>query len=339
MRILLVRPDGIGDQIVSLPVASALRRQCPEAHVTFLSSQAAAPVLQHHPDLDAIETVAGGETLRDLIRVFRGGYDAAIFLKPFRRLMLAAFLARIPLRVATGYRWYSVLANRRVYQHRSQFARHESEYNLELLVGLGLQPAPLERPRLVVTEAEAQWAAHRLGPISAPRVVVHPGGFSTRHWSTARYARLARRLTEHGYGVILTGNQAEGERFRNESGWRDGASATVCDLMGHMTVRQLMAIIASSQVLVSGATGPAHVAAALGVRTLSLFDPRRNNAPARWGPLATGLLLTPDVPTCEKCVYEACPYWDCLDRLAPDRVATEVGRALAQREGLEVVRV
>ena len=116
MRILLVRPDGIGDQILCLPVATAVRQAWPSARIAFLSSEYAAPVLQHHPDLDEVLTVTGREALRELIRVFRRNFDVAIFLKPFRRLMLAAFLAGVPNRVATGYRWYSVLANRRVYE-------------------------------------------------------------------------------------------------------------------------------------------------------------------------------------------------------------------------------
>ena len=95
MNVLLVRPDGIGDEILCLPVASALRRLLPEARITFLSSEYAAPLLAHHPDLDEVWTVTGGESLRDLVALFRRAVDAAVFLKPFKRLMWAAFLARV----------------------------------------------------------------------------------------------------------------------------------------------------------------------------------------------------------------------------------------------------
>jgi len=115
MNILLVRPDGIGDEILCLPVATALRRLLPDAKVSFLSSAYAAPVLALHPDVAAVLTLNGRERFADVVALFRRGFDAAIFLKPFRRLMAAAFVARVPVRVATGYRWYSLLANRRVY--------------------------------------------------------------------------------------------------------------------------------------------------------------------------------------------------------------------------------
>ncbi|MEK6603105.1 MAG: hypothetical protein AABY69_01710, partial [Nitrospirota bacterium] len=193
MNILLVRPDGIGDEILSLPVATELRRAMPGARLSFLSSVYAAPVLAHHPDLDDVLTVTGQETLGELVQLFRRNVDAAIFLKPFRRLMTAAWLARVPLRVGTGYRWYSWLLNRRVYEHRSDFSRHESAYNLGLLRGLALLPGEIAPPRLVVTAEEREWAKKFLGDSPKLRVLVHPGGFSSRLWKANHFRDLVLR--------------------------------------------------------------------------------------------------------------------------------------------------
>ncbi|MEW6544044.1 MAG: glycosyltransferase family 9 protein [Nitrospirota bacterium] len=339
MNILLVRPDGIGDEILCLPVASALRRLKPEARITFLSSDYAAPVLAHHPDLDEVWTVTGRETLSELTAFFRRGIDAALFLKPFRRLMLAAWLARVPARVATGYRWYSVLANRRVYEHRSDFSKHESEYNLGLLRGLGLEPGSEPPPALVLTEEERRWGAQRLGGLPQRRIVVHPGGLSTRRWKVERYRALTRRLLDEGLGVVLTGSAAEREVFLDRQAPEPSDGEGLLNLMGELTVRQLMAVIGACQVVVSGSTGPAHLAAALGAATVSLFDPRRNQLPTRWKPLGTGTILRPDVPTCPRCVYEACPYWDCLDRITVEQVTARVSRALTSADPVTVIHV
>ena len=338
MNILLVRPDGIGDEILSLPVATELRRAMPESRLSFLSSVYAAPVLAHHPDLDDVRTVTGRETLGELVRMFRRDVDAAIFLKPFRRLMTAAWLARVPLRVGTGYRWYSWLLNRRVYEHRSDFSRHESTCNLGLLRGLGLAPGDVVPPRLVVTEDERDWARTFLGASSRLRVVVHPGGFSSRLWKPVHYRDLIVRLAGEGREVLVTGNVAERDKFRADahvSAWPAG----VRDLMGELTLRQLMAVTAASHVVVSLATGPMHLAAALGIPTVSLFDPRRNNAPTRWQPLGTGVVLRPDVPTCERCIYEACPYWDCMDRVTVEVVGAQVTQVLARALPVQVADV
>lgn len=328
MNILLVRPDGIGDEILALPVATELHRLLPQSRVSFLSSVYAAPVLAHHPDLDEVRTVNGQERFAELIALFRRNVDAAVFLKPYRRLMAAAWVARVPLRAGTGYRWYSCLLNRCVYEHRSNFARHESASNLGLLRGLGLVPGAAEPPRLVVTAEERRWAQACLGGSAERRVVVHPGAFSSRLWKAEHFRDLALRLAREGHEVILTGDQAEAERFETEtatSKWPEG----VRNLMGLLTLRQLLAIIAETAVVVSMATGPMHMAAALGVPGVSLFDPRRNVSPTRWQPLGRGALLLPAVPTCEKCVFEACPYWDCLDRITVETVMARINEMLA----------
>ncbi len=338
MKIALVRPDGIGDEILCLPVASAIRRLMPDARITFVSSANAAPLFDHHPDVDGVLTVTGKERFRELVALFHQGFDAAIFLKPFRRLMLAAWVARIPLRVATGYRWYSFLANRRVYQHRSDFSRHETEYNLGLLSGLGLDGGSPVRPILVVTNEERREAEARMSDLPSKRVVVHPGGFAARRWRGEHYWTLADRLVRAGYGVVITGSAAERERFHSEA-TGSGLLPGILDLMGTLTVRELMAVIGNSHALVSGATGPAHMAAALGVPTVSLFDPRRNNLPTRWQPIGRGIVLRPDVPTCEKCIYEACPYWDCLDRITADDLARRVEQVVSGVERITVCHV
>ena len=87
--------------------------------------------------------------------------------------------------------------------------------------------------------------------------------------------------------------------------------------------------MAESQAVVSMSSGPMHLAAALGVPTISLFDPRRNQSPVRWQPLGRGVVLMPDVPTCEKCIYQACPYWDCLDRITVETVLQRIQHVLA----------
>jgi ADP-heptose:LPS heptosyltransferase len=339
MNVLLVRPDGIGDEILCLPVATALRQMQPEARVIFLSSGYAAPVLHHHPDLDEIRTVSGRESLRELITLFQGGVDVAIFLKPFRRLMWAAWLARVPLRVATGYRWYSVLANRRIYDHRSDFSQHEAVYNVRMLQGLGLDPPAPVPPKVVVTEEERQTARRRLQGVPAPRIVLHPGGFAARRWRTEHYWELAEALRASGFGVVLTGSAMEREHFSDSPAAKASLPEGMLSLMGETTLRESMAVIAESDAVVSGATGPAHIAAACSVPNVSLFDPRRNNLPTRWQPLGSGVVLRPEVPTCEKCIYEACPYWDCLDRITIERVVQHVREVTTRSLPLRVVHV
>jgi ADP-heptose:LPS heptosyltransferase len=339
MNVLIVRPDGIGDVVLSLPVALQLRQLIPGVRIGFLTSPVVAPILDHHPDVDYVRTIRWTDSLGEMRAAFADGVDAAIFLKPFRRLMWAAFLARVPIRVATGFRWYSLLANRRIHEHRSDFSKHESEYNVEMLKGLGVSPLAVSRPSLTVNEVERGVAARRWTSLPSPRVVIHPGGFSARRWRPEHYRDLAIELVREGCGVALTGSDEERVEFERDVLSVASLPHGVSNLMGQLSVRELMAVVANAHVVVSGATGPAHLAAALGVPNLSLFDPRRNNLPTRWKPLGRGVLLRPDVPTCEKCIGEACPYWDCLDRLTVETVAQHVTQVAGDPSPLRVLLV
>lgn len=339
MNILLIRPDGIGDEISCVPVATALRELIPSSRIAFLSTPYAAPIFEQISVIDEVLSVSPNESFEGLLGLFGWGFDVAVFLKPFRRLMFAAFYARVPLRVATGYRWYSFLANRRVYQDRHDFSKHETEYNLGLLTGLGLTPKPAVPPKLVLSPLEISWAQRTLSSLPCRRVVLHPGGFAARRWKSQHYLALANRLASDGVGVVLTGNGDEKARFFEEISPEEPLHPAVMVLMGELTLRQLMAVIGVSGVVVSGATGPAHLAAALGVRTVSLFDPRRNNLPVRWRPLGQGVVLRPDVPTCEKCVSDACPHWDCLDRITVTHVFDHVVSSFEPESILRVIHV
>ena len=339
MNVLIVRPDGIGDVLLSLPVATQLRSLLPRVTIGFITSPTVAPLLESHPDVDYVRTIGFTDPLSELRRAFSQGVDAAIFLKPFRRLMWAAWLARVPVRVATGYRWYSLLANRRVYEHRSEFSKHESEYNVEMLSGLKLHPGKVHAPTLVLTDRERSAGALSWATVSSPRIVVHPGGLSARRWRTEHYRKLAVELARTGYGVMLTGSQTEWDQFEQDARASFPLPAGIINRMGQLSIRELMGVIANAHVVVSGATGPAHIAAALKIPTVSLFDPRRNNLPVRWKPLGTGILLRPDVPTCDKCLGETCPYWDCLDRITIDRVVAAIGQIAEGSSDLTVLHI
>jgi heptosyltransferase-2 len=337
-HIVLVAPDGVGEPILCLPVASALRRLTPQATISFLASADAAPLFSHHPDLDHLIPLTGRERLGDLVKIFRQGFDVAVFLAPRGRLLLASWLARIRIRVAPGRRWASLLANRRVVPPRRDGMKHESDLHMAALSGLGFAPdAPLP-PLLMLTDEERRTGARLLSGLPPSRVLIHPGGLASRPWNSGHYWRLAELLLEAGFGVVLTGTHAERERFCAEAPALE-PHAGLLDLMGRLSPREFMAVVSASQVAVCGATWPMHVAAARGIPAVSLFDPRRTNRPMRWRPLGRGVILLPDVPICNRCIQTACPHWDCLDRITPDVVLRYIKEVIPGTPLLKVLHV
>jgi ADP-heptose:LPS heptosyltransferase len=79
-------------------------------------------------------------------------------------------------------------------------------------------------------------------------------------------------------------------------------------------------LIGAADALVAASTGPLHIAAASGIRTVGLFSMRRPVFPARWAPIGRDVHVLVNDPACPRCAAgEAC---DCITRIAPERVVT-----------------
>ncbi|MDP2807686.1 MAG: ADP-heptose--LPS heptosyltransferase, partial [bacterium] len=117
-NILVVRNDRLGDLILALPAAAVLKRQFPEAKITYLVSKNTAALVPFSQDIDEA-LIDAGKSVFELAGILRAKrFDAAALLHPTLRLASALWLAKIPVRAGTAYRGYSLLFNRRVKQHR-----------------------------------------------------------------------------------------------------------------------------------------------------------------------------------------------------------------------------
>ncbi|TDU83861.1 ADP-heptose:LPS heptosyltransferase [Kribbella voronezhensis] len=117
----------------------------------------------------------------------------------------------------------------------------------------------------------------RLSVQAAPdeAVVVHPGAASVaRQWPPHRWTKVIRGLREDGQHVVLTGSEVElCGLLARETGAED--------LAGRLSLEELAGRVAAAAVLLSGDTGVAHLATAVGTRSVTLFGP---TPPLWWGP-------------------------------------------------------
>jgi ADP-heptose:LPS heptosyltransferase len=118
-------------------------------------------------------------------------------------------------------------------------------------------------------------------PSPAPgAVVVHPGANApARCWPAERYAAVARRLRAEGHRVVVTGGP--GDRAVTAEVAAGAGLARGDVLGGGLPFGELSALVAGAALLISGDTGPAHLAVAHGTPSVTLFGPV---APHRWGP-------------------------------------------------------
>ncbi len=330
-KILLVRTDRLGDVTLTTPAVAALRAAEPRAEIRFLTSAYARGVLENNPALDGIITDENFfATLRELRR---GRFDAAVIFFLNFRVALLALLAGIPLRVGPASKVWALLLNRRIRQRRSSVAKHEADYNLDLLAPLGVRPEPAAAS-IALTAPEKEAAARTLAALGLGPgdfiIGMHPGSSgSALNWPPGNFAALARSLLRnYDAKVLFTGSPAEARLLER-------VAAEVPEktfvLREPLPLRHFIALIARCGLFVTNSTGPLHLAAAQGVATLSFFPPIKVCSPVRWGPYGGGLnrVLVPQGPACAACAGGKCPRYSCMAEITPEAAFREAAALLA----------
>src|SRR6185369_4106549 len=131
-------------------MARVLRARFPGAHVAMLIRRYTRELVEDCREVDHIHYYDDGGKLVPLVKLasmLRScRFDIVFHTYPRFRLSLITWFAGIPVRVGTGYRWYSFLFNKKVYDHRKTAEHHELEYNLRLLDATGYGRPELAEP-------------------------------------------------------------------------------------------------------------------------------------------------------------------------------------------------
>lgn len=340
-KILIVRTDRIGDLILSTPVAEVVKQKFPRIQIDFLVAPYTAPILKNNPFINEIvlddnKSVRGFFNLRKTLK--QNKYDVAVVLHPTLRLAGLLKSAQVPIRIGTGYRGYSFLFNKKIYQHRRTVEKHELEYNLDMLKPLGVETTKVS-PKIYLSEDERRTAEDFLRKMGVGEegllVIIHPGsGGNCLNWAAEKFGQLAEKLIDsYSVKVVVSGQPQEkslAEKMKNQM------RHDFINLTGKTDLRLLAGIIEKSDLLISNSTGPMHMAAALGVPTVAIFCPIFTASPIRWGPYGEGhTIITPPVPTCKHCSPKKCQRGNCMDLITVEEVFAKVERALKDKIKIE----
>ena len=294
--VVFIRTDRLGETLLNLPAMAALRAALPHARLTVLVHEDLVPIFSAIPWIDQAIAYHPGPRSRWWIRALRLQRklrslqsDLAVVSNPSKELHLAVWLARIPWRVGYRRKWGGLLTHR-LEDRKALGERHEVEYNLDLVRTLGLPTAATvsKLPQWSREHAEVIAKLQEQGVGAAePFVAVHPWTSNPlKQWPAERYRLLIQRLAQElTLRVVIIGGPAE------RAGLPDvlPVKLPVIDLVGRLSLRQLVELLRCARALVSNDSGPVHVAAAAGTRTIVLFgtsDPA--SGPKRWGPWGEG---------------------------------------------------
>jgi ADP-heptose:LPS heptosyltransferase len=299
-RVLIVRLGAVGDVLRSLPALRQMRAAFPEAHLAWIVEDLSAPLLDGHPDLDQVVTLARSDLrrasgspremtrlvgcLRDQFRTAR--YDVAIDLQSSFKSGVLTGLTGAARRVgyAPGFcREASFLFTTEWLSPSSPWL-NRVEKHLEMASALGaplLDPAPPPLPERVEDGREAEAILARALTPSEPSIVISPGVSrrqSFKMWPAANYVRLVTQIrrTMALRPLIVWG---PGEEDLAGSIVRSAGGDAL--LAPRTSLRVLAALLRRSSAFVGADTGTMHMAWLVGCPVLALFGPTdpRLNAP------------------------------------------------------------
>jgi 3-deoxy-D-manno-octulosonic-acid transferase len=334
-RFLVIRLSSIGDVLHCTPVVRELKQAFPTAHITWVVGRGAADLLKANPYIDEVY-VWPREKWEDHMR--HGRFAEAWKLWQQLRLDLRARNFDIVLDVhglflsgmvalASGAKRRIGLSNTRELNSlfmteiapAAEHEQHIIQRYLSILQPFGIKPGSYNMT-LELTKPDLDFADQFLDsagikPQQQLVALIPATTWAAKNWPPEYFAELADALAQH-VRVMLCGGPAD--RYLAQQVLQK-TSAPVIDAVGQTNLPQLAALLKKATVVVTGDTGPLHMAIAMGVPTVSIFGPTN---PKRFGPLVQGHSVLEAELGCRTCHKMRCRFshQQCMKDVLPQQV-------------------
>lgn len=343
-KILVIRLSALGDNVLAIPAVRLLARRFPGAAIHWLTEQPYVSLLRGVEGVEPIpyDKKGADKGLAGLIRLRRRlgqeGYDLVVDLqnKPKTGILRGAGKRSIAYRKRSFMGALKSLAGREPPLDRE----HTTEALAKALapLGIGLPEGEGERqdvltPRLKATEAMRREASSAGISPSTRTVGIAPGArWATKRWAAERFALLARRFEDEGRRILLVGGPGDRAAFDVIRGQL--AHPELCLDTASLSVGGLAGALACCDLCVTGDSGPAHIAGALGVPTLAIFGPTSVRRWAPRGPFTQVATLNLPCSPCSNFGGDACPLGthDCMAKLEVEQVHRQAMELMAKAE-------
>jgi lipopolysaccharide heptosyltransferase II len=336
-RICLIKPSALGDVVQTLPLLPVLRQRFPRARISWVVSAPLASLLEGHPSLDEIipfhRKGAASTGLELLCELRQREFDLVFDLQGLLRTGVMTAATGAPVRVGlesaregAGLACNCVLpeSGRRVPAHRRYWRVAEA-------LGLGDREP---RTEIALADEDQAWAAEALAGLGRPVLAIHAGArWITKRWPVEKFAAVAAKAARRfGGAAVLVGSPDEqATSAQPEQVLRRLApAASLRNLTGRSTLKQLAAVLQRADLLLANDSGPMHLAAGLGRPVVGIFtctSPVRSGPPGLQHELpATGLACGGSYR--KRCPYRGRKHLACMDELATERVWQAVARSM-----------
>lgn len=284
-NILAVRNDRFGEFLLNIPAFRALKETYSGARLTLVVN----PYVRELAEAGGLadEVITWDQRKHNLFEILsfsreirKKKFDLCVILNPSREFNLIAFLSGIPRRLGYDRKWGFLLTHK-IKDKKHLGIKHEVEYNLELVGAIGAKT-----PDTSLSLTPPDFVPKGLNIENF--IAIHPWTSDTaKQWPVENFYNLTKKLrTELNMQVVVVGGREELGRSREIFG---DIADSVINMTGMTTLKELVGLLKKSRLLISGDSGPVHLACCLGVPVIALF---RGDIPAkaarRWGPWGDG---------------------------------------------------
>ncbi len=352
-RVALIRLGAMGDCVYTFPVVSALKARFPEGEIVWIVEARNQDIPRLHPGVDEVIVVDTNRWRQEFFSGMLGRmagevggirrslrqrtFDMALDPQGLIKSGTIAWLIHAPVRIGFARVACREGINVLFTTHRVEPPDgHIVRKNLSLLSPLGIKVQSPDFGIRVSRDAEAKilTTLQQAGIGPGDQVVgIHPGvGHHRKRWDPDRYAKVGDRLQQReGVRVVLTAGPGEEALAR-----RVAAQMRIGPVvMPPLRAGELAALLSRCDLFIGGDTGPLHLAAALGCRTVAIYGP---SDPVRVAPVGEGhtMLKKPCACGWKPGLYfnRRCPDVPCLGAITVGEVAASATAMLASRSAV-----
>lgn len=338
-RIVVRASNWLGDAVMSTPAVQAIKKGRPDVRLSVLTRAKLADYWRQVPGVDDVISIEPKESIFDVSRKLRGKFEVAVVLPNSIRTGLEVWLAGIPRRVGVPGKGRKALLNQLILPPKKRPAateakQHQLHHYLHIARSIGAEITVTSEQEFFKPEVASPETTAETIP-TAPNGRTHPNRLKlglcpgaeygpAKRWLPERFAETASTIAKRHecewtlFGVA--GDGPIGEIIHRQ------LNGQCRNLIGKTSLRELIEELRQCGVLLTNDTGTMHLAAALGVPTVSVFG---STEPSLTGPLGPNHKILREQVECSPCFLRECPIdFKCMKGVTVEQAVAAIEEVL-----------
>lgn len=329
LKIIIVEPNWIGDVIFTTPAFKAIKESYPKSFLAVVAARRAAPILENNPYIDEIfkldekkEEKSIFSKIKFIKKIRSYNFDRAIFFHRSLTKTLLIYLSRVKEIIGYDYKKRSMLLTKKI-PTINKDSVHKQDYYLNILKISGIKIND-KNCQVYLTKQEEKKIKQSIPEINSSQdnylIGLNPfSNWLPKNWPLSDYQKLVEKILAQLPNSLFFITAKNKQESISKYFWQFGKK--VRDLSGKTNLRELASLYKNLDLVISGDSGPLHLAGSVGTKFIAIFGPTNPKCTKPVNNIASHLLFENNdckVP----CYLENClKGYYCMKKIKPDLVA------------------